>query len=113
MDAQIVFAKVADVLIPNRNVAITCIVTVVCFQVYTQLVLGPLDKAAEEASQHISEEEFQEAEQPLFIPFPGTAKQLPLVPYKGTDPEWKEFIKISKDQKLMEKVKGSIFAQHI
>ncbi|KAF7864086.1 hypothetical protein EAF04_007051 [Stromatinia cepivora] len=91
--------------IKARNVAITVIVAVVCFEVYTRLVLGPLDKAAEEASKHIPEDDFQEAEQPLFIPFPGTTKQLPIVPYKGTDPEYQEFIKISKDTKLLDKIR--------
>ncbi|EDN95958.1 hypothetical protein SS1G_12164 [Sclerotinia sclerotiorum 1980 UF-70] len=88
-----------------RNIAINVIVAVVCFEVYTRLVLGPLDKAAEEASKDIPDDEFQEAEQPLFIPFPGTTKELPIIPYKGTDPEYQEFIKISKDPKLLNKIR--------
>ncbi|KAF5872036.1 uncharacterized protein Bfra_009063ia [Botrytis fragariae] len=88
-----------------RNVAISFIVVYACFEVYTRLVLGPLDKAAEEASKHIPDEEWQEAEPPLFIPFPGTTRQLPTVPYKGTDPEFQEFIKISQDTKLMNKLR--------
>ncbi|KAM0128686.1 hypothetical protein ACHAO1_008913 [Botrytis cinerea] len=88
-----------------RKVAISFIVVYACFEVYTRLVLGPLDKAAEEASKHIPEEEWQEAEPPLFIPFPGTTKQLPTVPYRGTDPEFQEFIKISQDTKLMNKLR--------
>ncbi|KAF7917992.1 uncharacterized protein EAE98_010020 [Botrytis deweyae] len=91
-----------------RNVAISFMVVYVCFEVYTRLVLGPLDKAAEEASKHIPEEEWQEAEPPLFIPFPGTAKQLPTIPYKGTDPEFQEFIKISQDTKLMNKIRADL-----
>lgn len=101
------------VLMLHRKVAISFIVVYACFEVYTRLVLGPLDKAAEEASKHIPEEEWQEAEPPLFIPFPGTTKQLPTVPYRGTDPEFQEFIKISQDTKLMNKLRGSSTAQLI
>lgn len=97
----------AHLLMVSRNVAITFIVAYVCFEVYSRLVLSPLDKAAEEASKHIPDEEFQEVEAPLFIPFPGTTKQLPAIPYKGTDPEFQEFIRLSKDAKLLDKLRGS------
>jgi hypothetical protein len=32
-----------------------------------------------------------------FIPFPLTTKRHPPEPYSASDPEWKEFIRISKD----------------
>ncbi|KAB8304170.1 hypothetical protein EYC80_003589 [Monilinia laxa] len=94
--------------IKAKNVAITFIVTYVCFEIYSRLVLSPLDKAAEEASKHIPDEEFQEVEPPLFIPFPGTTKQLPVIPYKGTDPEFQEFIRLSKDAKLLDKLRADL-----
>ncbi|CAD6442268.1 b095dfc3-dc23-4455-9440-4997bb414aa9 [Sclerotinia trifoliorum] len=91
--------------IKARNIAINVIIVVVCFEAYTRLVLDPFDKAAEEASKDIPDDEFQEAEQPLFIPFPGTTKELPIIPYKGTDPEYQEFVKLSKDPKLLNKIR--------
>ncbi|RAL60472.1 hypothetical protein DID88_000247 [Monilinia fructigena] len=60
------------------------------------------------ASKHIPDEEFQEVEPPLFIPFPGTTKQLPVIPYKGTDPEFQEFIRLSKDAKLLDKLRADL-----
>ncbi|KAI9647991.1 hypothetical protein NHQ30_002619 [Ciborinia camelliae] len=88
-----------------KNAAITIIVAIASFEIYTRLVLAPFDKAAEEASKHIPEEEWQEAAQPLFIPFPGTTKELPAFPYKGTDPEFQEFMRISKDAELLQKLR--------
>ncbi|EHK96289.1 hypothetical protein M7I_7996 [Glarea lozoyensis 74030] len=49
-----------------------------------------------------------EQEKALFIPFPGTTKQLRPKPYRGSDPEWKEFIKFSKDRSLQDKVRDSV-----
>ena len=48
----------------------------------------------------------EEDMKPLFIPFPGTTKQLKPVPYRGSDPEWQEYIKFSQDQKLAKRVRG-------
>ena len=60
-----------------------------------------------EALKTIPEKELEEDEEkPLFIPFPGTTKQLKSQPYRGSDPEWQEFIKFSKDQELAKSVRG-------
>ena len=75
-------------------------------QLYDRLVLGPLDKAAEEVEKEMTEEELMEADNPFFIPFPGTTKELKPKPYRGTDPEWKEFVKFSKDRQLQARVRG-------
>jgi hypothetical protein len=69
-------------------------------------VLDPLERAAVEALKDMPEELTEEDPKPLFIPFPGTTKQLKPKPYRGTDPEWQEFIKFSKDQKLAQRVRG-------
>lgn len=77
--------------------------------VYTQLVFGPLDKAMSDAVRHMpveDEEEEDEEDGFLFIPFPGTTKELKPRPYRGSDPEWQEFIKFSKDQGLAKSVRG-------
>jgi hypothetical protein len=41
----------------------------------------------------------------VFIPFPLTTKRLAPQPYKGTDPEWQEFVRIAKDKDLQIKLK--------
>ncbi|PBP25871.1 hypothetical protein BUE80_DR003153 [Diplocarpon rosae] len=76
--------------------------------IYTEVVLSPLDRAAADALQNLPREEFEEVNKPLFIPFPGTTKQLKPVPYRGSDPEWQEFVKFSKDKKLAQKVRDEL-----
>ncbi|ESZ91046.1 hypothetical protein SBOR_8565 [Sclerotinia borealis F-4128] len=87
--------------IKPKNVVIKLIVAYACYEIYCRIILSPLSRI--EASNHIPEEELQE--EPMFLPFPGTTKELPSVPYKGTDPEFQEFIKISKDRKLVDKIR--------
>lgn len=83
------------------------IVVYACFQVYWKVIVDPLEKAADEVLEELPDDELDEADldKPFFIPFPGTTKQLKPVPYKGSDPEWQEFIKFSKNQKLAQKVR--------
>jgi hypothetical protein len=91
---------------------ITVIAFYICYSVYSRLVLDPLEHAAMEAIKNLPDDELEEAEKPLFIPFPGTTKQLKPKPYRGSDPEWQEFIKFSKDQKLAQKVREEL-AQYV
>lgn len=51
---------------------------------------------------HISDSEFAE-EDSFFIPLTW-AKKLPRSFYKGSDPEWQEFVKISKDKDRHKKI---------
>lgn len=91
----------------SRSIAISIVGIYVCYQVYSRVVLDPLERAAVEALKNIPEEELdEEIHKPTFIPFPGTTKQLKPKPYRGSDPEWQEFIKFSKDQKLAQRVRG-------
>jgi hypothetical protein len=91
----------------SRSIAISIVGSYVCYQVYSRAVLDPLERAAVEALKNIPEEELdEEIHKPIFIPFPGTTKQLKPKPYHGSDPEWQEFIKFSKDQKLAQRVRG-------
>ena len=55
----------------------------------------------------------EEDHKPLFIPFPGTTKQLKPVPYKGTDPEWQEFVRLSKQPTQVQRIKGNESAKYI
>lgn len=76
--------------------------------VYAKVVLNPLERAAEEALKNLPDEESEEEPTSIFIPFPGTTKQLPITPYRGSDPEWQEFINFSKDQAAGKKVRGGL-----
>jgi hypothetical protein len=93
----------------NRPFMISCASIYISFNVYTQLVLDPLGKAldSEEELDLPDAPEEDEEEGSFFIPFPGTTKQLEPKPYRGSDPEWQEFIKFSKDQALAKRVRGS------
>ncbi|KUJ08902.1 uncharacterized protein LY89DRAFT_599142 [Mollisia scopiformis] len=98
-----------------KTIATYCIVGYVCWNVYSRVILDPLDRAVVETLDSLPEEEDEEEEKPFFIPFPGTTRQLKPVPYKGSDPEWQEFIKFSKDQKLAQKVREELadFVQQV
>lgn len=52
------------------------------------------------------EKEEEEGDDVIFIPLLGTTKEIPPKPYRGTDPEWQEFVTLSKDAKLMARIKG-------
>ena len=67
--------------------------------------LGHWTRRSEEEVKNLPEEE--EEEVGIFIPFPGTTKQLQPKPYRGTDPEWQAFIKFSKDKSLGKSVQGN------
>lgn len=50
------------------------------------------------------DEDYEDDEDAIFIPL-GWARQLPRSYYKGTDPEWQEFIKFARDRKRGERVR--------
>lgn len=78
-----------------------------CISIYSKLVLDPLEDAAEEALKHIPDTELEDEEgKPFFIPFPGTTKQMKPKPYRGSDPEWQEFMKFSRDPDLAKSVRS-------
>lgn len=56
-----------------------------------------------------TKEEMEEEHEPLFIPVLGTAKLLPPVPYSGSDPEWKAFVKFGRDKEAAKRVRGMFF----
>lgn len=79
------------------------------YNIFTKVAFAPLDKLADEFEKEgtISDSETpEELEDALFIPFPGTIKQIPQSPYRGSDPEWQEYIKFSKDLELIKKVRS-------
>jgi hypothetical protein len=56
----------------------------------------------------IEEGDELEEEHQLFIPFPLTMKKIPGQPYRGSDPEWREFVRLSKDPQAQRRVRGKV-----
>lgn len=75
------------------------------YTTFVALVLSPLDKLEldEETSKEMDEQGAS-----IFIPFPGTIKQVQPPPYRGSDPEWQEYVKFSKDLALGKRVRGMV-----
>jgi hypothetical protein len=71
---------------------------------FGRVVLDPLESALEQELKGMPAEDLEE-DKPLFIPFPGTTKELKPKPYRGSDPEWKEFVKFSYDRPLQDKIR--------
>lgn len=84
-----------------------------CNMFFNHVVLSPLltayediEKDLDEATKKELDKAIEEDDGAWFIPFPGTTKMVKPTPYKGTDPEWQEFIKFSKDQELAKRVRS-------
>jgi hypothetical protein len=80
----------------------------VSYSIYSKFVLEPLFNAIDDGEEvDLPDLPEDEEDKPLlFIPFPGSTKELKPVPYRGSDPEWQEFIKFSRDQALAKRVRG-------
>ena len=79
----------------------------ICITLYDELVLEPVAKALEEAAKSLPADLQPEADYtPLFIPFPGTTKELERRLYPPNDPDWVEMIKFAKDDKSRKQVLG-------
>lgn len=84
----------------------------ICYSVFSSVVLSPLAELAEELEKELDAEEqaeLEKQEDSIFIPFPGTTKMVQPPPYGYKDPEWSEFVKISKNRDLQKDLKGSFF----
>ncbi|KAI0190948.1 hypothetical protein EV127DRAFT_511407 [Xylaria flabelliformis] len=66
----------------------------------------------DEEDLELTEEERQEleeaAEEPFFIPFPGFTQMVEPLPYRGSDPEWQAYIKVSKDMALLDSIRDGL-----
>jgi hypothetical protein len=97
-----------------RYALITAAVYYTLWQVYMSVVIDPLLDWAENEWDSMSDQERQEMEREaeegeedsiLFLPFPFTTKEVNQSPYKGSDPEWKAFVKVNKDPKLQKQMR--------
>ncbi|KAM0547015.1 hypothetical protein ACHAPJ_010558 [Fusarium lateritium] len=98
-----------------RNAIFTTIVLYACWQIFVTVVFDPLLDWADAEWDALSEKEKEEAEanhdpdEPLlFLPFPFTTKEVKQPPYRGSDPEWQTFVKVSQDKKLLQEIKNGL-----
>ncbi|KFY96111.1 hypothetical protein V498_02904 [Pseudogymnoascus sp. VKM F-4517 (FW-2822)] len=78
---------------------------------FTKIAFAPLDRLVDEFEKEggIPDSETPEdLDDSLFIPFPGTIKQIPQKPYRSSDPEWQEYIKFSRDPTRMKEVRSEL-----
>lgn len=79
------------------------------YTTFTKIVFAPLDELADEFEKEGGLPENETPEDlggSVFIPFPGTMKQIPQGPFRGSDPEWQEYIKFNRDPALIKGVRG-------
>lgn len=106
-----------------RNVIRTAVigggVTFLCWNIYSSTVLSPLIRHVEREYASLSpkerkelEEEMDETDDSIFIAFPFTTNKVIPKPYLGSDPEWHQFIQISKDKDLQERIRVDL-ADHV
>ncbi|KAH7269395.1 uncharacterized protein BKA55DRAFT_548474 [Fusarium redolens] len=98
-----------------RRAIFTTIVLYTCWQIFITVVFDPIFDWADAEWEALSEKEKEEAEalhdpdEPLiFLPFPFTTKEVKQPPYRGSDPEWQTFVKVSQDKKLLQEIKNGL-----
>ncbi|KAF4457957.1 hypothetical protein F53441_212 [Fusarium austroafricanum] len=98
-----------------RRAIFTTIVLYTCWQIFITVVFDPIFDWADAEWEALSEKEKQEAEanhdpdEPLiFLPFPFTTQEVKQPPYRGSDPEWQTFVKVSQDKKLLQEIKNGL-----
>lgn len=81
-----------------------------CYNIYTTVVLSPVARWVEDEQEKLTAEERKALEEgpdvAAFIPFPLTTYAVQPPPYSGRDPEWLEFVKLSKNKPLNQRIRG-------
>ncbi|OLN81497.1 hypothetical protein CCHL11_10311 [Colletotrichum chlorophyti] len=90
-------------------------VSLACWHLYWSTVLNPFFRHVDREYESLSaaekkalDDEMEEETEPWFIPFPFTTKQVAQPPYKGTDPEWQQYVRISKDKELQKRIRSDL-----
>jgi hypothetical protein len=71
-------------------------------------IFGPPRHPSQQSSSEPTKGQREAARRPLFVPLPFTIEEVPAQPFKPTDPEFQEYIRISKDSELQSKLKEQI-----
>ncbi|KAI0976704.1 hypothetical protein F4678DRAFT_455982 [Xylaria arbuscula] len=92
--------------------ASTIFVAVISTYAFYEIMNRALDVLADEVELTLTEEERQELEEeavePFFIPFPGFTQTVEPLPYRSTDPEWRAYIKVNRNQALLASIRSSL-----
>ncbi|KAI1005355.1 hypothetical protein K3495_g2863 [Podosphaera aphanis] len=76
-----------------------------CCLIFGEIVLRPLGQALDDPElPEIPEEDINA----IFIPFPLTMREVKQPPYSGSDPEWQEFVRFSKQPNLAEHIRREL-----
>lgn len=89
-------------------------VYIVLYQIFMNFVFDPLLDWSDEEWEQMSEKEKKEIEKEAdddddviaFFAWPFSTYQEPSPPYKGSDPEWKEFVAINSDKKRQKEIRS-------
>ncbi|KAH8905798.1 hypothetical protein BR93DRAFT_928371 [Coniochaeta sp. PMI_546] len=83
-----------------------------CYVAYTTVVLSPVARWVEDEEEKLTAEERKALEEgadaAAFIPFPLTTHAVQPPPYSGRDPEWLEFVKLSKNKPLLQRIRDDL-----
>lgn len=93
----------------DRNIAIALGVSLICWEIYFDVVIAPFVEWSRKELDKLSPEELQKLDEEsdrFFVPLPFTTRKIEQRPYRGTDPEWQEFIKLSKDIALQKNIRS-------
>ncbi|KZL79049.1 hypothetical protein CI238_06847, partial [Colletotrichum incanum] len=90
-------------------------ISLACWHIYWSTVLNPFFRHVDREYENLSaaekkalDEEMEEEAEPWFIPFPFTTKSVSQPPYKASDPEWQQFIKLSKDKEAQQQIRSHL-----
>ncbi|UQC87590.1 uncharacterized protein CLUP02_13107 [Colletotrichum lupini] len=112
----VIVQRPASTNLAPRTFLIGAGISLACWHIYWSTVLNPffrhVDREYEKLSpaekKALDEEIAQEDAEPWFIPFPFTTKSVNQPPYKGSDPEWLEFVKLSKQKGTQTQIRADL-----
>ncbi|KAF2969977.1 hypothetical protein GQX73_g3608 [Xylaria multiplex] len=76
------------------------------YEILTRTIVVLADEGELELTEQ-DRREIEEAE-PIFIPFPGFTQTVEPLPYRSTDPEWRAFIKVNRNQALLVSIRENL-----
>ncbi|KAI8955510.1 hypothetical protein F4801DRAFT_586670 [Xylaria longipes] len=91
-----------------RDILIFAGVNYALFEGFTRALIALVDEEDLEITEQERQELDERAAKPYFIPFPGFTQMIEPLPYRGGDPEWKAYVKVSRDRELLASVRGSV-----
>ncbi|KAI0452376.1 hypothetical protein F5B21DRAFT_483895 [Xylaria acuta] len=82
-------------------------VSCVLYEGFTRALIALVDEEDLEMTEQ-ERQELEEEAKPMFIPFPGFTQKIQPLPYRGSDPEWQAYIKVSQDGELLVSIRNSL-----